>query len=135
MESSHFFSRFFCADLYLPIGDLGVGDHPWGVLKRLPLIVPRKRKLLGTLLKDFGRFSEVCAQCKKTIEARGKGWKFHIFFQIFCVDLYLPIGDLGGRGPSLGVLKRLPLIVPRKRQLLRTYTKGFWAVPWGLGSM
>jgi len=42
-----------------PIGDLGARTFS-GVLKRLPFSAAERRKLLGNLLKESGRFREVC---------------------------------------------------------------------------
>ena len=82
----------------------------------------QKAKITGDFTKGFWAVLGALGSMSKNNRGDGvKVGKFTFFSRFFCVDLYLPIGDLGGRGPSLGVLKRLPLIVPRKRQLLRTY--------------
>ena len=57
-----------------------------------------------------------------------KLFRFLIFLQkIFVWTHESPIGDLGGRGPSPGVLKRLPQILFRTPKLLGDLLKDFLA--------
>ena len=88
--------------------------------------------LLGDLLKEFRAFWGFSGKAEREGSLPSKMVRFLIFLQknVFWTH-EAPIGDLGGRGLSPGVLKQYPQITPTAAKLLGDLLKEF-RVFWGL---
>ena len=72
-------------------------------------MLKKHENLLGDLLKEFRAFSGFSGKAERKGILPSNLLRFLIFLQkIFFGTHEVPIGDLGGRGPSPGVLKQYP---------------------------
>ena len=82
--------------------------------------------LLGDLLKEFRAFWGFSGKAESEGSLHSKMVRFLIFLQkLFFWTHEPPISDLGGRGPSPGVLKQYPQIKSATAKLLGTLLKEF----------